>query len=89
MLFSFCILHTDFGGVTILTYDAGNYSIGFEKQLPLTFPIVSGPQNYFTKVALDPITESVTAGGLVHILDEHQQLFPAANITIIDIGELL
>ena len=88
-MFFFFIIHTDLGGVTILTYDAGNYSIGFEKQHALTFPIVSGPQNYFTKVALDPITKSVTAGGLIHILDKHQQLFPAANITIIDIGGLL
>ena len=86
----FCThVHADLGGTTVLTFEAGDYPIGFEKELPLTFPIVSGPQNYFTKVALDPITEGVTAGGMIHILNKHQQVFPEANITVIEDGELL
>ena len=71
----------------MLTFEVGDYPIGFEKELPLTFPNVSGSQNYFTKVALDPVTEGVTAGGMIHILDKHQQVFPEANITVIVDGE--
>ena len=79
----------DLGGTSVLNFEADDYLIDFEKELPLTVPIVSGQQNYFTKVVLDPITEGVTAGGMIHILDKPQQVFPAANITITDSGELL
>ena len=82
-------LYTDLERVIVLTFEAGDYPIGFEKELSLAFPIVSGSQNYFTRVALDPITEGVTAGGMIHILDKHQQLFPEANITVINDGEFL
>ena len=71
----------------MLTFEAGDYPLGYEMELPLTFPIVSGPQNFFVTVALNPITEGVTAGGMIHILDKHQQVFPEANITIVDKGE--
>ena len=71
----------------MLTFEAGDYPIGYEMELPLTFPIVSGPQNFFVKIALNPITEGVTAGGMIHILDKDQQVFPEANITIVDKGE--
>ena len=79
----------DLGGTTVLNFEADDYLIDFEKELPLTVPIVSGQQNYFTKVVLDPITEGVIAGGMIHILDKSQQVFRAANITITDSGKLL
>ena len=81
--------HFSENSTTLLTFEAGNYPIGFEKELPLTFPIVSAPQGYTFKVVLDPVTKGVTAGGMINILDKHQQVFQDVTITIIDNGELL
>ena len=67
----------------MLTFPAGDYPIGFTLSLPLTFPRVSGPQNYFFMIALVPTTDGVTAGGVIG----EQRVFPIANITIVDDGE--
>jgi hypothetical protein len=70
----------ELGGTTELTFPAGDYPIGFTMSLPLTFPRVSGPQNYFFMIALVPATDGVTAGGVIG----EQPVFPIANITIVD-----
>ena len=67
----------------MLTFPAADYPIGYTMTPPLAFPRVSGPQNYFFMIALDPITNGVTAGGVIG----EQQVFPIANITIVDDGE--
>ena len=72
----------------MLTFEAGVYPRGFVRSLPLTFPRVPGPQNYFFRIALNPITDGVTAGGLING-ENPQVVCPEANITIIDDGKSL
>ena len=69
-----------------MTFEAANYSLGQEMPLPLTFLRISGTQNYTFEIALVPITDSVTAGGTIGT-EHQQQVFPVANITIVDDGE--
>ena len=78
----FCYI--DITTTTVLMFEAQDYPIGYEMELTLKFPIASGPQNYFTKVSLHPTTEGVVAGGMIHKLEQYQQVFQAANITIVD-----
>ena len=71
----------------MLRCEAARYPRGFVRSLPLTFPRVSGPQNYFFSVALNSTTDGVTAGGLIGV-DNPQEVFSEANITIMDDSEL-
>ena len=72
--------------MTALKFEAGDYSLGLEMPLLLNFPRSNGTQNYSFEIALVPTTDSVTAGGTVGT-DNQQQVFPVANITIVDDGE--
>lgn len=76
----------ELGGTTALPFPAGDYSDAFEVELPLTFPRVPGPQNYFFQIALTENSppNAVNIGGFIG----SQQVFPVANITIVDDGEL-
>ena len=76
----------ELAGTTVLTFEAGVYPRGFTMPLSLTFPRGPGPQNYFFQIALVSMTDGVTVGGLIGGEDP-QEVFPVANITIVDDGK--